>query len=80
MTGSLHADVDALVMVWNTGATETAIAAVKNNATLAEHVQAEITRIETPGHRNLLDPKNGDPVSQRTHATLQAIQAAVAAG
>lgn len=79
MTGSMHADVDAVVMTWNSGKHDDAVAAVKGDALLAQHVQDEITRIETPGHRNLLDPRNGDVVSQKTYATLKAIQAAVAA-
>lgn len=78
MTGSLHADVDITVAAWTAGNRESVIAAVQGNAELAAHIAAEVTRIETPGHRNLLDPKNGDPVSQRMYEILKAIQAAAA--
>lgn len=78
MTGSTSSQIDDVVTLWNTGHHRKALAAMADPALVAL-VQAEVTRLETPGRRNLLDEERGDVVARHLHRSLVALLAAYAA-
>jgi hypothetical protein len=76
MTGSAHADIDAVVGLWNTKRQPEAIAMVQGDSYLSAKIEAELARLAAPGRRSLLET---DEVSRRLNRDLRAILVAVAA-
>ena len=71
MTGTTSPDLDSLVLQWNMGRREKALAMLESNQALVDQLKAEIIRLETPGARDLL---KHDAISQQLHRVLKAIQ------
>src|SRR5262249_19338943 len=77
MTGSAHADIDAVIKLWNTGKRQQAMSMVFAQD-MRGRLQDEMRRIAAPGGRDLLHPDNGDFVSKRIYGTIRDILAATA--
>ena len=73
MTGSTSPGLDSLVLQWNMGRREKALAMLESNQALVDQLKQEIARLETPGTRDLLKT---DTLSQQLHRVLKAIQSA----
>jgi len=73
VTGSTSPGLDSLVLQWNMGRREKALAMLESNQALVDQLKQEIARLETPGTRDLLKT---DTLSQQLHRVLKAIQSA----
>ena len=76
MTGTTSPDLDSLVLQWNMGRREKALAMLQGHQALMDQLKAEIGRLEdTNGLRRLLEH---DEMSRQLHRVLKAIQVASA--
>jgi Tfp pilus assembly protein PilN len=74
VTGTTSPDLDSLVLQWNMGRREKALAMLQGHQALMDQLKAEISRLEVTGGRRVL--LEHDELSRQLHRVLKAIQAA----
>jgi Tfp pilus assembly protein PilN len=74
VTGTTSLDLDSLVLQWNMGRREKALAMLQGHQALMDQLKAEISRLEATGGRRVL--LEHDELSRQLHRVLKAIQAA----
>jgi Tfp pilus assembly protein PilN len=74
VTGTTSLDLDSLVLQWNMGRREKALAMLQGHQALMDQLKAEISRLEVTGGRRVL--LEHDELSRQLHRVLKAIQAA----